>query len=116
MKPELLFRAQICTKSFVGWGFALYANKRAHRSRGKGNERTEGPRDGVVQRKEGRREGREFAPAGYSRSVDFVDSSVSYNKIYSYCYHILRGQFSFLFQLFYFAFASCHNNVNFMYR
>jgi len=93
-----------CTKSFVGWVFAPYANKRAHlfayrgpNSTGKGNERTEV--DGVGQRK-GEKERERVRPKGHSRSVASVDSSVSYNKIYSYSYNILCGQFSFLFQLF----------------
>jgi len=29
-RAELLFLAQICTKSFVGWGFALDPTGRAH--------------------------------------------------------------------------------------
>ena len=55
--------------------------------------------DGVGQRK-GEKERERVRPKGHSRSVASVDSSVSYNKIYSYSYNILCGQFSFLFQLF----------------
>ena len=53
MPPELLILAQICTKSFVGWGFApdpTYSAPPDHlagsggRAPGKGNEGGEGER------------------------------------------------------------------------
>ena len=70
LPPELLFTAQICTKSFVGWGFASDPTGEAHSappdtltglgggvgSRGKGRKR-EGEREMEEKKGEGKRKG-----------------------------------------------------------